>query len=173
MAHEACKKVARAPHGCWIGLNAPYEQWDNGLPMKAITGKSWIGDAAPSKDDGMKCVEINKDGLWQAIPCQYDRHVLCNVRGTVTRQAIQDEEYMRKLSMGKQEEKLLKASEGAARAQEQEKEATETKKEETKDTADGEQKEEEKEATETKKEKEDSEDSDDDDETEDKEDTEE
>merc|ERR1712062_151222 len=122
MAHEACKKVARAPHGCWIGLSSPYEQWDNGLPMKAITGKSWKDDQEPAKEDG-KCVEIDKDGMWRAIPCVYDRHVLCNVRGTVTRQALQDEEYMRKLSLGKQEEKLLKASEGAARAQEQEKEA--------------------------------------------------
>merc|ERR1712062_98852 len=110
MAHEACKKVARAPHGCWIGLSSPYEQWDNGLPMKAITGKSWKDDQEPAKEDG-KCVEIDKDGMWRAIPCVYDRHVLCNVRGTVTRQALQDEEYMKKRMEGQQQKKIDKAAE--------------------------------------------------------------
>eukprot|EP01083_Nonionella_stella_P097505 274073_1 len=124
-AHAACKMIAKAPHGCWMGLTAPFETFDNGLSVETIKGLMWRNDRKPSAKR-TKCAEVGKDGLWRGVPCDYERHILCNVHGVDTQQSQQDTEFLK----AKEEEKNKeKAKEIEQRKEQEEKQREEDKKE--------------------------------------------
>lgn len=101
-AKKACRKVAKAPHGCWIGLEQPFDKFDNGIQYVSIPGpkggpnRDWENGRKPRiRGNVKKCAEIlTKTGNWRAIPCDYERFIMCNGRGTGTIISEQDKKYL-------------------------------------------------------------------------------
>ena len=118
-AHEACKKAAKAPHGCWIGLTDPFQKFDNGIEVKEITPShggdnlDWAKGKKPGEGTEGKCTEIDKDGYWRPVPCDYERHILCNVAGTGTATAEQDQKYLEEEKKAEEDKKKKEESETA------------------------------------------------------------
>eukprot|EP00488_Nonionellina_sp_1-RS-2012_P003328 TRINITY_DN7003_c0_g1_i1.p1 TRINITY_DN7003_c0_g1~~TRINITY_DN7003_c0_g1_i1.p1 ORF type:complete len:101 (-),score=32.39 TRINITY_DN7003_c0_g1_i1:108-410(-) len=84
--------VAKAPHGCWIGLSAPFKQWDNTLEVESIEGQGWNKGQIP-EGKNRKCSRDQQGWILEALSCDYERQILCNIHGVETKQSVMDKEF--------------------------------------------------------------------------------
>ena len=77
---RACQRVSDTGH-CWIGLQAPFKIWDDGINVKYT---NWApGEPNNQKTEG--CTEIYPSSRWNNLPCRVHRYPVCNGKPLVER----------------------------------------------------------------------------------------
>ena len=92
---EACRSILGAhgvPH-CWIGLQRPFMEWDDGTNAEEKFD-NWFPGEPNNKNE--ECTEMYAEhrGLWNDLGCHAKRYFVCNAKTKIQRMDFQKREEM-------------------------------------------------------------------------------